>query len=192
MSRSVFASDAPGTRLGRRRSARDGRPPGRRAVWRGRGGLAALAALALLVPLAAASLAAPATAAQPGRAQPAEPGYTAVTVHSPDPQPNGRWAERSATAGDLNGDGVNDLWVGVPKADGTGRVYALNGAALPGGQADVPYTIDSPEPQDGTTSASSSPTSATSTATVSRISWSARRRPNQNQGVLIVFVSGRG
>lgn len=106
--------------------------------------------MAVLTAGVAASLTAPAAAAPPARAQqPAEPGYTAVTVHSPEPQANGRWAERSATAGDLDGDGVNDLWVGVPKAGGTGSVYALSGAALPGGQGDVLYTIDSPEPQDG-------------------------------------------
>lgn len=110
----------------------------------------ALALVAVLTAGVAASLTAPAAAAPPaGAQQPAEPGYTAVTVNSPDPQSNGRWAERTATAGDLDGDGVNDLWVGVPKAGGTGSVYALSGAALASGQSDVLYTIASPEPQDG-------------------------------------------
>ncbi len=82
--------------------------------------------------------------------------YTPNAIGAPNPQPGGRWAERTATAGDLNGDGVNDLWVGVPRetVNGArvGRVYAMSGATLAGNPYHPPqvlYTIDSPEPQAG-------------------------------------------
>ncbi len=79
-----------------------------------------------------------------------------VTVHSPKGQEFGHWAERTRVAGDLNHDGINDLWVGVPgyQRDNRnyGRVYAVDGASLasPQGQKVYPkilYKIHPPEPQ---------------------------------------------
>lgn len=73
--------------------------------------------------------------------------FRVVRQESPDPQALGRFGDRLATAGDLNGDGANDLWVGVyrhnlPGAENAGRVYAISGRTR-----QVLYSIDSPEPQ---------------------------------------------
>lgn len=102
----------------------------------------------------------PAVTAQ--AATPVAPAYTPITVYAPKGQQLGRWSERTRVAGDLNRDGVNDLWVGVPKykrdnpdgsfGDDFGRVYAVDGASLasPGGQKRYPkilYKIHPPEPQ---------------------------------------------
>src|SRR5919199_979226 len=79
-------------------------------------------------------------------ASPATP-YSVQRVDSPTPQTKGRWAERAAAAGDLNGDRVPDFFVAVPMEDvngvaDTGRVYAVNGR-----NRAVLYAIDSPAPQ---------------------------------------------
>ena len=79
-------------------------------------------------------------------ASPATP-YSVQSVESPAPQLKGRWAERAAAAGDLNGDRVPDFFVAVPMEDvngvaDTGRVYAVNGR-----NRAVLYAIDSPAPQ---------------------------------------------
>jgi len=104
--------------------------------------------------LGAIALASGALAPNSAYAATPDTAYTANVVGAPNPQPGGRWAERTATAGDLNGDGVHDLWVGVPRetVNGArvGRVYAMSGATLAGNPNHPPqvlYTIDSPEPQ---------------------------------------------
>jgi hypothetical protein len=79
--------------------------------------------------------------------------YAARRVDSPDPQPSGRWGERTASAGDLNRDGVPDIWVGDPGYDAgqlaeSGRVYALSGRSLRfGATPQVLYVINPPRPQ---------------------------------------------
>lgn len=82
----------------------------------------------------------------PNRPEPPNP-FRVVRVPSPDPQLDGRWGDRMATAGDLDGDGANDLWIGVYRHDlgeaqNAGRVYALSGR-----KQQLLYWIDSPEPQ---------------------------------------------
>ncbi len=73
--------------------------------------------------------------------------YTTATSASPDPQVKGRWAERTAAAGDLNKDGTVDYFVAAPMADvngvsDAGRVWAVNGRTRA-----ILYTIDATEPQ---------------------------------------------
>jgi len=76
-----------------------------------------------------------------------------MRIDSPDPQPNGRWAERLASAavagqsGDLDGDGVPDFFVGqprhsLPSVPNAGRVWAMSGKT-----GKVLYSIDPPELQ---------------------------------------------
>ncbi len=73
--------------------------------------------------------------------------YEPVRVEAPDPQAQGRFGERSAFAGDIDGDRVGDFWMsafqqdvgGVPLA---GRVYLLSGRTR-----SVIYSVVSPEPQ---------------------------------------------
>ncbi len=71
-----------------------------------------------------------------------------------------RWAERTASAGvgsqpdagaDLNGNGVNDVWVGQPFCTvgsnvAQGRVYLLDGKGFKTGTTTVIRTINSPAP----------------------------------------------
>jgi len=77
----------------------------------------------------------------------AEAPYRASAVSSPDPQFKGRWGERTITAGDLDNDGITDLFVAAPmwddgeKAD-VGRVYAMSGR-----DRSIMFKIDSPVPQ---------------------------------------------
>lgn len=85
-----------------------------------------------------------AAAAQPGTSP---RGYDAVAVEAPDPQSGGRWGERTAAAGDIDGDGVPDFFVGNPNlatdaGDNSGRVYLMSGK-----DRSVIYQIDSPQPQ---------------------------------------------
>ncbi len=75
--------------------------------------------------------------------------YTVTRISAPDPQPGGRWGERLASAGDENGDGVPDFFVGEPQYTNgpltkAGRVYLMSGKTLK-----PLYRIDSPEPQAG-------------------------------------------
>jgi hypothetical protein len=73
--------------------------------------------------------------------------YEAVRLEAPNPQAQGRFGERSASAGDIDGDGVGDFWMsafqqeveGVPLA---GRVYLISGRTRA-----VVYSVVSPEPQ---------------------------------------------
>lgn len=76
--------------------------------------------------------------------------YALTRVAAPDAQPSGRFGDRMASAGDLNGDGVPDFWVGdyslsVGGLTHAGRVYAISGK-----DRSVLYTINSPEPQSST------------------------------------------
>ncbi len=100
--------------------------------------IAALACVMLAAWGASASVAA--TSATP---------FEPTRVDAPDPQDGGNWAERSAATEDLDGDGVNDIFVAVsPYNIGAlaqaGRVYLLSGRTR-----SVIYSIDSPEPQEG-------------------------------------------
>ncbi len=73
--------------------------------------------------------------------------YQAVRIESPNPQAQGRFGERSALAGDIDGDGVPDFWVSafqedVGSATKAGRVYLISGRTRK-----VIYSVTSPEPQ---------------------------------------------
>jgi len=64
-----------------------------------------------------------------------------------EPQPDGRFADRMKSAGDLDGDKVGDLWISAYNYDqgpllNTGRVWAVSGRT----RARL-YDIPSPEPQ---------------------------------------------
>ena len=82
-----------------------------------------------------------------GRGATPDTVYDVVRVEAPDPQAQGRFGERSASAGDIDRDGVGDFWMsafqqnvaGVPLA---GRVYLLSGRTR-----SVLYSVVSPEPQ---------------------------------------------
>ncbi len=97
--------------------------------------------------LGAFALAAPeALVPSEARAATPETQYDAVPMLAPDLQTGARFG-RVKAAGDINGDGVSDLWtsaqgvdVGAVKA--AGRVYAVSGRTR-----QVLYTIDPPEPQ---------------------------------------------
>ena len=73
--------------------------------------------------------------------------YNAGILEASDPQATARWGERLAGAEDLNGDGVDDYFVGVPSLTVGGvnnaeRVYLVSGRTRT-----VIRTMDSPEPQ---------------------------------------------
>ena len=79
----------------------------------------------------------------------ATPGtpYDPLRVESLRPQADGRFAERLARIGDIDGDGVNEILVGVPSEtvgdfQDAGRVYLLSGKSRA-----VIYAIQSPENQ---------------------------------------------
>jgi len=100
--------------------------------------------------VAAMTALAPAVATSTALAASASTAYDAVAIDTPDPQPAGRWGERTALAGDIDGDGVNDFFVGAPffssstvTDNNRGRVYLLSGKTRK-----VLYRINSPEPQD--------------------------------------------
>jgi len=66
------------------------------------------------------------------------------------PANQGRWGERVADAGDLNGDGVNDLIVADPQetvggVSQAGKIYAMSGATAVAGGTPAPlWSISSP------------------------------------------------
>ncbi len=73
--------------------------------------------------------------------------YDEVAVDAPDAQDTARWGERTAVAGDINNDGVNDFFVATPSLsvnglNNSGRVYLMSGRTR-----EVLYRIDAPEPQ---------------------------------------------
>jgi len=75
-------------------------------------------------------------------------GYTTVAIKAPDVGPRSEWGYRMDNAGDLDGDGVSDLYVSAPSFAGPksrGRVYAISGKSLTSqGQLKVLRTIDAP------------------------------------------------
>ncbi len=85
----------------------------------------------------------------PAGSQAATPAtdYLKLPFEAPNPQAGGRWAERTAVANDLDGDGVNDYFVAAPMQDTTGpdrgRVYMMSGRT-----GALRYRINSPQPQD--------------------------------------------
>ena len=67
-----------------------------------------------------------------------------------EPQPNARFGNRMTTAGDLDGDGVSDVWISSYQWDqgllnDAGRLWAVSGRTRA-----LLYTIASPEPQGST------------------------------------------
>ena len=73
--------------------------------------------------------------------------YDLLETRAPSPQPTGRFGERHAAAGDLNGDGVNDYFIAANSQDvlgvaNAGRVFAMSGRTL-----SVLWTTASPEVQ---------------------------------------------
>lgn len=73
--------------------------------------------------------------------------YDFFRLPNPDAGPEGRFGDRMRAAGDLDGDGAGDLWLGQYGFDdggleNVGRVYAISGK-----DRSVLYQIDSPEPQ---------------------------------------------
>ena len=72
--------------------------------------------------------------------------YDVTRVAAFDRQAEARFGDRMKDAGDLNGDGVGDVWVGVYDRDignlpNVGRIYALSGR-----DRSMLYQMDSPEP----------------------------------------------
>ena len=58
--------------------------------------------------------------------------YDLTSIDTPFPQPTGRFGERHAATDDIDGDGVNDYFVGdlsenVGALQNAGRVYAISG-----------------------------------------------------------------
>lgn len=97
--------------------------------------------------IAAVACAAGLGAAPPALATPPETTYQAVRVEAPNPQAQGRWGERSALAGDIDGDGAQDFWISAFQEDvgpaiRAGRVYLISGRT----RAPI-YSVVSPEPQ---------------------------------------------
>jgi hypothetical protein len=75
--------------------------------------------------------------------------YVTSFISSPQPQTGGRWGERLAAAGNLDGDGRPDYFVGVPQANvgsfaHAGLVYAVDGSTN-----QILYRIESPQIQAG-------------------------------------------
>ncbi len=73
--------------------------------------------------------------------------YDLTSVDTPFPQPTGRFGERHAATDDIDGDGVNDYFIGdlsedVGSLTNAGRVYAISGKTRA-----VIYTVVSPEMQ---------------------------------------------
>ncbi len=96
-----------------------------------------------------AVLAAMAFGAPPALAATPTTPYDLTSVDTPFPQLKGRFGERHAATGDIDGDGVNDYFIGDLSEDvGTlpnaGRVYAISGKTRA-----VIYSVLSPEMQAG-------------------------------------------
>jgi len=75
--------------------------------------------------------------------------YEVSRVEAPDAQLRGRWGERVATVRDVNGDGINELLVGLPRFDvaavtDAGRAYLVDGATR-----SVMYAVNPLEIQTG-------------------------------------------
>ena len=73
--------------------------------------------------------------------------YDTVPVESPNPEEQGRWGERSALAGDIDGDRVPDFFMSafqqtVQSVPLAGRVYLMSGRTRT-----VIRSFASPEPQ---------------------------------------------
>lgn len=80
--------------------------------------------------------------------------YEAVRIEAPDPQAQGRFGERSASAGDIDGDGVGDFWMSAFQQDVgvvplAGCVYLISGRTR-----EVVYSVVSLEPRGGSGSGS--------------------------------------
>ncbi len=79
--------------------------------------------------------------------------YTVSRIDASEPQASGRWGERVASAsvagrsGDLDGDGVTDLFVGQPRYSTPSTRNAGRAWAVSGRTGKVLYPIDPPEPQ---------------------------------------------
>jgi len=61
-----------------------------------------------------------ATLGAPAQSQvvtPPAPAYQPITVHTHWFESNQRWAERTEVAGDMDRDGRNDIWIGIPSYD---------------------------------------------------------------------------
>jgi len=99
--------------------------------------------LAALV-IATAALAVVATSAL--AASPATP-YDATRISSFDPQQNGRFADRMASAGDLDRDGVGDVWIAAYSHPVSGVAFVGRIWAMSGRTRGVLYAIEHPEPQ---------------------------------------------
>jgi hypothetical protein len=116
--------------------------PRRRAVPTGSTRIALLISVGVVAGIGGTSLVSTAVAAT------SQTAYEATRIDAPDPQADGRWAERVVVAGDIDGDAVNDPFVGVPRFDvgadnNRGRVYRLSGRT-----GRVLYRINSPQAQD--------------------------------------------
>jgi hypothetical protein len=73
--------------------------------------------------------------------------YNLTSIDTPFPQPTGRFGERHAATDDIDGDGVNDYFVGALSEsfggfNNAGRVYAISGRTRT-----VIYDIEAPEIQ---------------------------------------------
>lgn len=83
-------------------------------------------------------------------ATPATP-FETFALEAPDPQTGGSFGQRMKAAGDLDGDGVADVWISAYSLDvggmnDVGRVYAVSGRTRA-----LLYVINSPEPQSSAT-----------------------------------------
>lgn len=102
----------------------------------------------LLLVLVLVALSLPAATSQAQEAD-SEISYETSHLQAPVAQDDGRFGESLVAAGDLDGDGVPDMYVAASRFDtdevaDAGRVYAVSGR-----DRTVLFHIDSPEPQEG-------------------------------------------